>query len=217
MRARSAVSLPSASQPTVRSMRIGWRLAWIRNDSSRENVHLTGASSRNAASAVCAWFAMSSLPPKAPPFDTSSTVIRSASIPSTDAIWSRSSHTPWPPEYIVKAPASVRIRHDEGRLGLEERLLDALGLEHLVHDVRARGERGVDVAALVGGARQHVAVELPHGVVGVGERGDGVGDRCAARRTRSRRARRPGARWRGRPPRRTRARRRGTTCGRPRG
>ena len=57
MRARSAVSLPSASQPTVRSMRIGWRFGWMRSDSSRESVHFTGASSRNAASAVCAWFA----------------------------------------------------------------------------------------------------------------------------------------------------------------
>src|SRR6478752_6000070 len=47
---------------------------------------------------------MSSLPPNAPPLDTSSTVMRSASTASTDAIWSRSSQTPWPPEYTCMMP-----------------------------------------------------------------------------------------------------------------
>ncbi len=75
-------------------MRIGWRLECISNDCSRVNVHFTGCCRSHAASAVCAWFAMSSLPPNAPPFDTSFTVIWSGGIPSTLAIWSRSSHTP---------------------------------------------------------------------------------------------------------------------------
>ena len=79
MRARNAVSFPSASQPTSRSMRTGWRFGWSSSDSSRESVHFTGRWSSQAASAVCAWLLMSSLPPNAPPLDTSSTVMRSAS------------------------------------------------------------------------------------------------------------------------------------------
>ena len=94
IRARTAVSLPSASQPAVYSIRIGWRFGCISSDSSRDSVHFTGRCNSQAASAVWAWFAMSSLPPNAPPFETSSTVTRSRSTPSTDAIWLRSSHTP---------------------------------------------------------------------------------------------------------------------------
>ena len=56
-------------------------------------------------------------------------------------------------------------------------MLDALGLEHLVHHVRTRVERRVHVAARVRRAREHVAVELPHGVFGIVERGDRIGDR----------------------------------------
>ena len=44
--------------------------------SSRDSVHFTGRSSSQAASAAWAWLLMSSLPPNAPPFDTSSTVTR---------------------------------------------------------------------------------------------------------------------------------------------
>ena len=73
-RTRSAVSLPSASHPAQYSRRIGWRLGCISRLSSRDSVHFTGRSSSHAASAVCAWLLMSSLPPNAPPFDTSSTV-----------------------------------------------------------------------------------------------------------------------------------------------
>ena len=102
IRARSAVSRPSASQPAQYSMRMGWRFGWISSDSSRESVHLTGRSRSHAASAVWAWLAMSSLPPNAPPFATSSTVTLPASMPSTDAIWSRSSHTPWPPDHTCR-------------------------------------------------------------------------------------------------------------------
>ena len=115
IRAFSAVSLPSASQPAHISMRMGWRLGCIRSDSSRETVHSTGRPKSHAASAVWAWLAMSSLPPNAPPLLTSSTVIFWGSIPSTEAIWSRSSHTPWPPEYTCRPPSSVgTARVDSG-------------------------------------------------------------------------------------------------------
>ena len=68
------------------------------SDSSRLEVQLTGRSSSHAANAAWAWFDMSSLPPKAPPLLTSSTVTAPVVTPSTEAIWLRSSHTPWPPE-----------------------------------------------------------------------------------------------------------------------
>ena len=74
--------------------------------------------------------------------------------------------------------AGGRVGHGERRLRLEEGVLDALGLEHLVDGVGARRQRRVDVATGVGAHRQHVAVGTPHGERGV--RGDGrqrVGDR----------------------------------------
>ena len=180
MRARSAVSRPSSSQPAQYSIRIGWRFGWMRSDSSRDSVHFTGRPVSHAASAVWAWFDMSSLPPNAPPFATSSTVTLPASMPSTDAIWSRSSQTPWPPDQACSpsVPSGSCDRGDERRLGLEERVLDALRLEHLVHDVRARRERRIDVAPRVRRARQHVALEAPDRVVASGlHRGDWVDDR----------------------------------------
>ena len=64
------------------------------------------------------------------------------------------------------------------RLGLEEGLLDPLGLERLPHDVGRRRQRGLDVAAPgVGRAGQLVAVQLPHGVLVGGQRGVGVDHR----------------------------------------
>ena len=94
MRALRAVSLPSASHPTQYSIRIGCRFGCTRNDSSRDNVHFTALFSSQAARAVWAWLDMSSLPPKAPPFETCSTTTCSAGIASTDAIWLRSSQAP---------------------------------------------------------------------------------------------------------------------------
>src|ERR1700738_1274966 len=119
---------------------------------------------------------MSSLPPKAPPFETSSTVTESRSTPSTEAIWSRSSQTPCPPEstWTPRPPAPpggpprrrgarrARLRprpghrHRQGRLGLQERLFHPLGLEHLVHHVRRPRQRAVHVAPPVDRTRQHV-------------------------------------------------------------
>ena len=60
---------------------------------------LTGLPVSHAASAVCAWFDMSSLPPNAPPFDTNSVVMRDVSTPSIAAMSFRSSQIPCPPEY----------------------------------------------------------------------------------------------------------------------
>ena len=73
---------------------MGCRLGCMRRDSSRDSVHLTGRPVTHAASAAWAWFDMSSLPPKAPPLETNSTVTLGASTSSTEAIWFRSSHTP---------------------------------------------------------------------------------------------------------------------------
>ena len=107
MRACTAVNLPSASQPTWYSIRIGWRLACMRKLSSRDSVQFTGCCRSHAANAVCPWFDISSLPPNAPPFETNSTVTLSFEMLRMSQIWSRSSHTPWPPEYTCIVPASV--------------------------------------------------------------------------------------------------------------
>ena len=77
----------------------------------------------------------------------------------------------------VHVQPAVVARHRQRRLGLEERVLDALRLEHLVHDVGARGERGVDVAAGVLAHAQHVVVRAPHRDLGIVDGGDGIGDR----------------------------------------
>ena len=98
IRTLRALSRPSASHPAHVSMRMGWRLGCISNDWVRVRVHLTGRPVRCAASAVCAWLDRSSLPPKAPPLETSSTTTVAGSTPSTAAIWLRSSQTPCPPE-----------------------------------------------------------------------------------------------------------------------
>ena len=57
-------------------------------------------------------------------------------------------------------------------------MLDALGLEDLVHGVGARAECGVDVATRVCAARQHVVLGAPHGDFGARlDRGQRIGDR----------------------------------------
>jgi len=137
MRARTPVNRPSWSHPAQYSSCTGWRLGCRRKLSSRDRVHLTGRRRSQAASAVWAWFDMSSLPPKAPPLDTSSTLTWSWSVPSTAAIWSRSSQIPGP---RVDVQAAVGAGHGQARLGLEEGVLDALGLEDLVYHVGAGGQ-----------------------------------------------------------------------------
>ena len=106
-------------------------------------------------------------------------------------------------------------RHGERRLGLEEGVLDALGLEHLVHGVGARGEAAVDVAAGVGAARQHVVVGAPHGELGARlDGGQRVGDRRQHVVARPRRAPPRHGPAGGSRRRRSPARRRRTTCAR---
>ena len=94
--------LPSASQPILYDISIGWRLACMRKLSSRDSVHLTGTCNNQAASDAWAWLLMSSLPPKAPPLVTSSTVTCSFESPSRLAMSLRSSQMPWPPEYTCR-------------------------------------------------------------------------------------------------------------------
>ena len=79
----------------------------------------------------------------------------------------------------LEMAGAIDVRRDGQRgLGLEERVLDALGLEGLVHRVRAVRQCSVDVATPVLADAQHVRLGLPHGEGRVRlERGDGVGDR----------------------------------------
>ncbi len=74
--------------------------------------------------------------------------------------------------------AGDRVRHRQRRLRLEEGVLDALRLEHLVDGVGARLQSGVDVTAGVGAHRQDVAVGAPHRERRVGgDRRQRIGDR----------------------------------------
>ena len=60
---------------------------------------------------------------------------------------------------------------------LEERVLNALRVEHLVHDVMADSERGIHVAALIRAGRQDVVLRTEHGDFRVGDRRHRIGDR----------------------------------------
>ena len=119
--ASQKVRLPSLSQPTSMRTDMAWRLGWIRIDSSRVRVTLTGASQRVAARAAWCWTDRSSLPPKPPPGGTSTTRTASSSTPSTDAIWRLSENVPWVPESTVSVPwvsggsgAGTGPAHDAG-------------------------------------------------------------------------------------------------------
>ena len=80
--------------------------------------------------------------------------------------------------HVEPASGVVSGRHGEARLRLEEGVLDALGLEDLVHGVGAGAEGGVDVAARVDAARQHVVLGAPHRDLGARlDRGQRIGDR----------------------------------------
>ena len=74
-------------------------------------------------------------------------------------------------------------RHGKGGFGFEERVVDALGLKHLVDGVSCRCERRVGIAPGVGGGGEDVAVELPYRVLdvaGIGARSSSsqnIGDR----------------------------------------
>ena len=64
----------------------------------------------------------------------------------------------------LQVPRPVdETRHGERALRFEERVLDALRLERLMHGVRSCGEPTIDVAARVLADRQHVVLRAPHG------------------------------------------------------
>ena len=124
-------------------------------------------------------------------------------------------------EHLQRA---VVAGHGQRRLGLEEGVLDALGLEHLVDGVGAGGQRGVGVepvgvvAAGVGRAGQDVGrpgspTSHTAGSVGV-ERGQGVGERGERLVVDLHQLGGPAGRGPVARPRRGRARRRCTTCAR---
>ena len=178
MPARSAVSRPSASQPAQYSMRIGWRLGWMQQRSPRgESVHFTGRCSSQAASAVCAWLAMSSLPPNAPPLDTSSTVTR----PRLDAEHRGDLVAVVPHPLPAGVHVHGRLPSASGTASVDSGSRKACSMRWVWNtscdDVCAGRERGVDVAPLVRGHRQHVAVGAPHRDLGVVEGRDRVGER----------------------------------------
>ena len=65
----------------------------------------------------------------------------------------------------VHVQPAVTGRDGQRGLGLEEGVLDALGLEDLLDDVGRRRQGRLDVTPGVGGDRQHVAVQFPDGVL----------------------------------------------------
>ena len=74
---------------------------------------------------------------------------------------------------------AVPGRDGQRRFRLQEGVLDALGLEHLVDGVGTGRQQAVDVAAGVHAARQDVVVGAPHGQLGAGlDRRQGIGHRC---------------------------------------
>ena len=215
--ASSAVRCPSASQPARYSMRIGWRFGCMSSDSSRDERALDrtlaaatppAPSGPGCSCPPCRRRRRRWTPARRSPASVDS--------PSTDAIWLRSSHTPWPPEYTCRR--AVGPGHGQRRLGFEEGVLDPLGLEHLVHDGgrwppgprrRRRARRSRRCSTLRVGA--------PHRDLGIVDGGHRIGDRAehvvgdldqlggvAGRLPASRPRRRPG-------------RRRGRRCGRRRG
>ena len=161
------------------------------SDSSRDSVHFTGASRSQAASAVCAWLLMSSLPPNAPPFDTSSTVTCVCGRCRAPTRSGRGRPTR-PGRRSTRAARRRGCGHGERRLRLEEGVLDALGLEHLVHAcarwrrARRRRRRGRTPNATARCRR----APTPRSSASV-ERGDRVGDRRSTSVARPRRARPP--------------------------
>ena len=180
-RTRSAVRRPSASQPAQYSRRIGCRLAWISRLSSRDSVHFTGRSSSHAASDACAWLLMSSLPPNAPPFDTSVdgdlVVVEREHAGDVVAVVP---HTLTAGVHLQMPVVSTTDRHGERALRLEERVLDALRVERPRAPCgRLAAKAGVDVAARVLADASARCVSVPHTAIGASSAsaGDGIGDR----------------------------------------
>ena len=143
-------------------MRIGWRLACIRRLSSRDSVHFTGRCSSQAASAVWAWLRHVLL------------AAEGAAVGDEldgDLLVGQAEHrgdvvAVVPHALAAASRRAVAVPSAAGtasvRLGLQEGVLDALGLERLVHDVGAGGERGVDVAAGVRRLVLSTLASVPH-------------------------------------------------------
>ncbi len=131
---------------------------------------------------------MSSLPPNAPPLDTSSTVTRSRVDAEHRAMSLRSSHTPWPPEYTCIVPR----RRASGTASVASGSRNACSMRCVWNTSCTTWALAASAASTsprrVLGRRQHVGVGAPHRDLRVVDRGHRVGDRRAARRSRRRRA-----------------------------
>ena len=222
MRARSAVSRPSASQPAQYSMRIGWRFGWMQqatpharactspgdcSEPGRERGlrlvrHVLLAAERAAV--------RHELDGDAPGVD------RRAPTRSGRGRPTRPGHP------TTRAGRRCRRAARPGRRAVDSGSRNACSMRWVWNTscttCALAAERGIDVAARVRRPREHVAVEAPHRVVAPGcDRGDRDRRSAEAADTRRRRAVRRPARSRGPRPRRSRARRRDRTCARPRG
>ena len=95
-------------------------------------------------------------------------------------------HTEQSSDLVAVVPHSLATRvdqqvpvagHRQRALGLEEGVLDALRVEHLVHHVRAGGQRVVGVATRVFADGEHVVLGAEHRDLGVVDGGDRIDDR----------------------------------------
>ena len=135
-RTRSAVSRPSASQPAQYSRRIGWRLAWIEKRllARQRALHRPAEQPRGQRGLGLVGHVLLAAERAAVGHQLDG-----------DPIGVDAEHRGDVVAVVPHAlPAGVHVQarrrrrgHGERRLGLEEGVLDALGLEHLVHDVGA--------------------------------------------------------------------------------
>ena len=146
MRARTARRCPSSSQPAVYSSQIAWRFAWKRRLCLRVRVTSTGRPETEARSAACALdvevFLGAERAARGDLGDADAVLRdpeegRNLAAVVPDALALRED---------VQRP--ILLRHDEGRLRLEECVLDELRAVALGDDVRSSRQRRVDVASL---------------------------------------------------------------------
>ena len=157
MRARTAVSRPSASQPAVSSMRIGCRLGCMRIDSRRVSATLDRPpGDPRQQRRVRLHDEVLLAAERAAVGDQLDATRSSGSAEDARAPARRSSNMPCP--CVHRCSAAVAGGLGERALGLEEQVLDALGAATSRDHVRAGGERGVGVAAADDRVRQQVVV-----------------------------------------------------------
>ena len=168
MRARSAVSCPSASQPTSRSMRIGWRFGWSSSDSSRDSVHFTGASEQPGGERGLRLVAHVLLAAER-------AAVRhqlDGDALGVDAEHRRDLVAVVPHALAARVHVHAAVR-PAGTASVDSGSRNACSMRWVWNTscttCALAAERGVDVAARVHRARQHVAVETPHRVL-VGRR-----------------------------------------------